>query len=700
MGGVFKAPDLTERVQGLTREPVGTGAERVAHQAYGRAPATPQGPGQRQEPYVRPAPSQPYFVGEPNLDNYIQQRITDPNVLHKMQAVPLEERRRWIMSAIEQRVERPEGWVVGCYKKWLDKGRMRDIARHLQHAPEPYAMVPAFAPAAASAAAPVAATMAAPPLALPALPAHPAAPPDVRMTMGPPAPVQARVPQAPLDDIMLSQPVATAPATRPRVLVPAWVREALALSQNEKRKFLLTFTKQLAGETQGTLNKFSPAEQVLFAWAALHLPSCWENPDKTVKQLLQTHGQLLGEQGPAPNLVEAFVLVLKPIFHCAGIGSALWCLSQAIGQIRDQLQVKVEGAWSFEIDQISCAVEARLAIALDIPLEQLGDVETWPQLVQENLACWQKRDFVLASISSTPCTNITPANQKMAHEAKGAQALHTAPSNLIFAVHHGEVIAQGGLEKGRFAYLSELPDSSSKEVEETVTGLHGVPWRLDSHQTYGLAKRTRHCRASPCLLEVPRKLSWKFKNESIGDWVWKGNEDGTTEYCHTVLRSHIPHLLEKQMFGDALEQWERSTLANIRMRSLHSGEERYISREFWYLWMGMADTALQTALDEVCPCLGHIFPNGAQAKAEAEGAMPCGLQMYCTGCVEVFERIGRAWECLSFTDALAQWLLQCAAARQGGDSTPRCFALDSNKMHCCGADCPLKLGGLPGVAAG
>ena len=637
----------------------------------------------------------------PMIAEYYNQHVHQANLIAELANWKNELKEKWALSAMEKQVAQPEAWIWGCINRQKQQMRLHNIQYGKATAP-----MMDRTPSTGSTAQPwVAGTTA------PEVWAPPVSPPPRPALAPSPAPPAVLPRHSESVDIPLSQPErrAASPASASGAAPggpPAWIIEALQQSSSNKRLFLRSFMEHVPEATRGKLYALPFDTQMHLAWASLHLPSTWTGDlDKTVRQLLKAHAATT----PAVSAIAASPglpgganrnVKLKPVYHGAGIGSG--ALSVQIGVLnvhRKYPQVKVEllGAYSSELNPLSEQIEKVVFRKLGVPLTQLGDATGWPSLVEQNIQDWKKMDFVLTPITSAPCTNISIANSRMnALKKGGVGGLHTPPTSIIHSCYEGDYLAASELGAHRYAHFMEFPLTSNDAERQVLDDMYGAGADVLSHERYGGFKRHRVARVSPQLpagVPVAARCTKCDNKQTIDGWTWKGNTDGSNSFCDTVLRKHVTVNMEKLYTGDTIETWAKAGLENMKMVHEVTGEERYISREFWLRWMGHEpDTPIWDALQEVLPCSSfHIPSTGESATEQSPGAEACGKHLYCDNCTRALGLVALSWEIKGMSDYVTAWLETVVARnlmqQQTVDVTPK-----ERLVHHCGETCSHRIG--------
>ena len=119
-----------------------------------------------------------------------------------------------------------------------------------------------------------------------------------------------------------------------------------------------------------------------------------------------------------------------------------------------------------------------------------------------------------------------------------------------------------------------------------------------------------------------------------------------------------------------------------------SGATRYISRDFWFLWLGFDKTPIPKIASTQLPCLIHTHVGTGEAGVvDTPGIAPCGDGRYCVNCEQLFQMLGQAWHVRSMTDVAVAWLDKIADRHCKGDASVEWFVRPEEAPHSCGPQC-------------
>ena len=487
------------------------------------------------------------------------------------------------------------------------------------------------------------------------------------------------------------------------ILPPEWVVKMLE-SIHEQKNFLRAFTSKISEESKSKMRLLSARSQIHVAWATLHSPRAWSGDvDASVQSLLRAHALTTSaEQSIAPPLGLAggknMAIQIKPMYHCGGIGTGAYSLDIAVKNMQNKYpHVKMEllGAYSSETNPYSKEIEHIVFKKMSREVTQLGQAEGWPAIVDQNIKDWQQMNFVLAPVTTAPCTNLSIANTELnGLKDEGVGGLRTMPTAVIHACYEGDCLAASALPAHRYASFMEFPQESNDAEREALDEMYGKAIDVLSHDRYRNAKRHRKVRTSPVLPRgepVPFHCAPNNVEKVVNGWRWKGNLDGSTTFPDVTLRKFMPVNMEKLLFNEELAKWERASLDNMRM--VHeSGAERYVSRPFWMGWMGHEPgTPVYDAIEEHLPCQGYIVPTtGEVVEASTPGGEPCGQSLYCDHCNTALKLVSLGWDVKSMSDYCSVWLETILRrnlyAMHTTDVVPK-----QSLVHRCGKDCSERL---------
>ena len=490
---------------------------------------------------------------------------------------------------------------------------------------------------------------------------------------------------------------------------PDWATAGLtAFKENRVTEMCKQVFSQLGSETVAIMAAQTSRMQGYVCFSLCLNPMTWRDLDKSAATLIKLldsppavqpqpqSQQPQPQDGAAQN--SAMERILFNEFHLfAGCGVSILVMFLARKMLKEEFP-NVEMAPSclvcWEIEPKARAVIQRLCEKLDLQVVLQEDVWQWPAWLRsefEGLPGGVKHSVVT---SGSPC-NVTTNCQKYGLDTPTALCTH--PSNACWPAHEGLAMLEDKNDN-RTAHLIEHTLMRLPPDEAKFDRCYGPSvTNSDSDRHYGATKRNRTVRASPAR---PQPLEHKAgprvdPGRPIGDWTWCGNADSTSGTVKLTLRSFIPRLLEDLMDKEnprKLDEWEKETLISMRMKN-SEGEIRYVSRDFWYLWLGHTNLPIAEVFDELFPCFGTIIPMTGQNAPPGCGE-PCGVQRYCNNCEEVVKMLGRSWDVRTWTDITYAWLKSLMQEWATSLQTPPdltwhpCRACD---VHHCGPTCPHRL---------
>lgn len=625
-------------------------------------------------------------TGDVTCDKWLADNIYDCNLRQQLKKYDTWTKQQWISAAMVQEVRNPEAWIGGCIKRQRVKDNLKQ-AKDMGYdgAGQPPAARPWVVGQPSNGSASRASSTET----------------NGGLPIGHPGPRGGGAPQPAAGGACAAGGFPSSQGHPPCPDgPPTWVRELVQLATTDKTAFLRGFISKLPEAGQAAFYGNPPQTQIFVAWSVLHVPRAWNDADAVMKQVLIVVEKMKPE--PVAELPLADTnkrLTLKPIFHGGGCGTGLMSLVLAfkiVQEKRPDVHLECRGAWSSEVDNVALNIEKLLAEKLQVDLTQVGDLRRWPGLVQDNVHEWKKDDFILASITTTPFLKISGGTAELDKRKSGDDGgLHTYPTNLFHCAFEGDVAACQALGERRCAFFHEFPPRHEAE-EKTLSSLYGPPTSLASHYRYGLARRDRNVRMSPRFdRDAPMNFDKLDYSVSVaGEWKWKGNMSGNNvnAFPNAVLNQSLPDLMMKALTGDPLQASEKNTLDNIRMVSEVTGEERFLSREFWLLLLGH-DHGLPLAevFHEVLPCAGNIYPStGMSAGASNPGAEVCGKSAYCENCASLCKYLTNGMEIKSSTDLLTEWLLAIIASTVDHKEVTT-QTLPPHLVHQCGDTCAKRI---------
>ena len=539
-------------------------------------------------------------------------------------------------------------------------------------------------------------------------PSAPAAPPP------PPQPPGQRLPLSQSLRSAAPSSMAASPSPAPSPLplvkevptrhrVPQWVVEAWqAWAQNKTLPCLKAVSTAVQEPVLGELMELPMREQVAIAVSLMMLPQAHTDPTGLAKVLLKIRGQLAQDTkpgsapvAPAPSPSPRTVHYME--WHlCCGCGITLYCMELAKHVVKGKLPdvtLRPARVICFENDPDVRAVLQAVAESMGLQVQIQDDVNKFPGHAETMKTSYPQAATLNAVLASPPCLVTSNCNKYSLHTRT---ALHTPPSNCVWACHKGMVMLSDDDSK-KLAYFKEHVNCRLPDDEVTLDKLFQPRFITDrSEAEYHASKRSRTLRTVPSIRETPAEMQFPAPvpdRAHIDGWTWLGNWDGTFGALKITIRSHIVVLVEEALDPEhEFEEYERQTLASLRMQN-ELGEQRLVSTDFYYRWMGHEKgSPVREVLDKLYPCYGQIYPATGLTAGPGRGE-PCGKSRYCYPCGKIIGMLGQSWDVRTMTDYLAAWLMKVVMTWTDapGSQEIAWSALDKSMCHDCQRDCPLNL---------
>ena len=491
----------------------------------------------------------------------------------------------------------------------------------------------------------------------------------------------------------------------PVVSTPAIVA-AIKMAETNPSHMIENMIKCMDTQSRGKLITMTPKQQ-LWVGVASYLSTYDDNslPDN-IKSVLsrmlavqQAEGQPCATKssspGSIPSAASKKTISLQLVFVggelCIGLLSAL-VAHQKLEKMNPEVSVQILPVMEFS--QVDTNVKthrnlekANLGLSYDSQFPKtLDELE---QTVQSKLPQWKESDTKVVFISFLPFP-VNPVSQATPTR-KGS--LHSESLRPIWLVRNAMNRVTETLGTN-MASLVFTPSDFSAGLQEELTAVLGSHIQNMANHRYNDHHPTMHCYALPKGLKVVR---------SNDPEPWKAEMDGW-QVCNSRLSalmasnvriepSKVIKLSVTKLFAERdLTDEEAEYLDAFRMHHAVSGENRFMSRDFWFHLYGISEAPIITAINDAYgQCLRWIVGSTGTAMDQGvPGGEACGHSRYCTTCEHVLHRLGRVPHLAVSADVVTSLFQRCISLWSSGSSVdPSVFGLPNTvEDHQCGPDCP------------
>jgi hypothetical protein len=621
-----------------------------------------------------------WTTGSVQVDNAFGKLTIDHNILLQLGQLSVQERSTMITGTLKKNPSHPNAWLNKCLSNSTrgsagsangvsQAQQPRRVASPMMHGPpikvcrleqNPLPQAKQETPQ-ASAVLPIVAVV------------HPVTPPDVEEGI----PIFYKIPIGP----------------GASVCMPEWVREGL-LCIDDPQALLSQVCTRFDEQVGQSFFQHTPRLQVMMIVSLLFNAHMWTDVNAGMSQLLMLHDGALGNPEVAIVGLEEVkcVLQLIVIHNCSGVGTGFLVFHTALKMFATQFpgtEFKVVEEHSFEIDPVAMKVQQRVAELMSITVEFHPDVNELPDLISKNKQAWAGKKLLM--LNSFPCKNTSTASNFRDRES--GSGFHMQHSRAVWPIIEAISEALPEFGKGCSFHLTEYPPCGN-EGEESLMNKHFGQSVGVTTAYYRSAKRDRNIRTEPFNLELKYCSVPTDPSGSMDGWTWCGNRDHRGQLMHgtypeVVLRSYIVKLTQDAMFKlESLGEGELKTLNSIKMMHAVTKDERFISRDFWYQWLGMLNTCIAKALDELFPCMVWIIKSaGVRSHFQGVGEA-CGTSRWCRNCEQVFLHLGQAWHVPIMVDIAFALLKKISDVNRNNDvMNSSCRNVVKEVVHKCGPGC-------------
>jgi hypothetical protein len=637
-------------------------------------------PGAVEKPEPSYYPGSPSWTsGEVQLDNNFGKMTIDPKILDQLAQLDVKTRENMMRGTVRANPANPNPWLLKCFANHQNKSRNAAFVLPGGVKPRYVASPQMHGPPCKTARLE---------LSEPTLPTAASSPTSGKSSSSSvvPAVVPSTLAEAPK---FYKIPLGCAA----HVCMPEWVREALVCIDDPQALLNQVCTK-FDVQVSNSLFQQSPRVQVMMIVALLFNAHMWADVNAGMAQLLMLHEGVIGNPEVAiVGLDEVKSIVELIVLHnCSGVGTGFLVLQSALKIMTSQfpcIEFRVIEEHSFEKDPVAMTVQERVADLMGINIEFHKDVHELPELIRVNKQMWTGKKLLM--LNSFPCKNTSTANNfKDRPEGSG---FHMRHSRAVWPIIEASSEAMPEFGKGGAFHLTEYPPCGNAGEENLMNQHFGQSVKVQTLH-YRSAKRDRNIRTDPFNLDLKYFSVPTDPNAPMDGWAWCGNRDARGQTINSLipevtLRSHIVKLTHDLMFKpESLGDGELKTLNSIKMSHATTRDERLINRDFWYQWLGMLNTPISKALDELHPCQVWIIKTvGIKSTMENCGES-CGTSRWCRQCEQVFEMLGQAWHVPIMVDIAYALLKKISEVLKNPDLMNKCCrSVQKEQVHKCGPSC-------------
>ncbi len=478
-------------------------------------------------------------------------------------------------------------------------------------------------------------------------------------------------------------------------MMPEWVKSVLESIENPQQ-FLQKIVSRLDGQGSDLLFSLPPPKQLMLTRAVMLNPQHWNNIGKGLYESL-----CLLEAEAATNDEGVQIASSEPktvklvVFHCcSGIGTSVVVLKTALLMFNKKgssVTFEIVEQHSFENNEDCIKVQTQLFANMGQEVTVHNNVNALPGVIRDSKEKWT--GCKLLFMNSPPCKNTSVANPY--RDRPDGSGFHMSHSRAVWPIIEGQFhTCRPEFDGNNVFHMTEFPQCGNKG-EEAVMDLHFGDALEITTTWYRAATRTRRMRTNPKNLDLKYNSMPMNPFATLDGWRWCGNmgtenpNEEILQWPEVVLRSHIVKLVQNAVFDpSAVTASEWKTLKTIKMQHPNETQQHYINRQFWFLWMGMRGTPLQTVMDDLYPCIPWIISSlGVKAANQSHGE-PCGLSRYCVNCEKVFEMLGQAWHLPIMVDVCYGLLVKIEGIELNTVPNQDIFNPQVTEAHQCGPACP------------
>ena len=312
-------------------------------------------------------------------------------------------------------------------------------------------------------------------------------------------------------------------------------------------------------------------------------------------------------------------------------------------------------------------------------------VQELTQKVASSVNSWQRDGVKVLVLTTLPGG---PANAKVLSHREGA--LHASSTRHFWFSQGLTGRLMSVLGKGNVVDLHVAPYGLNADARSEMARLVGTI--LPSQPNQDVLPDTERCvMFSNVKVTSPPVLQFRETPAAgpIDEWVCEAVMKSESKSGPISVFSKLPALMCSRVFEDRpLTADEEVLLDTMTMKHHSTGEVRAVSRHFHHRWLGIDNTPLSGALQEVHPCFPWVLEaTGEQSDCRSSGSA-CGCKRFCLSCEKIFEGTS-SLPPLGTTIAGVLAVLEVALKEWSQSTcTSWCERALDDAPHNCDASCP------------
>ena len=608
---------------------------------------------------------EPWTCEHPGLDEYVKQNDFEPQTLEKMTLVDVSQRRKWVQDIMSKKIDNPNAWIGRCFSNWTTDRKLEELTGVNRYGEKVKAR------RGSSGGSPVGQCHA----------IH-----SGGSDSGYGASCVNIVPLGGGRPRQYSRSCATGEA-------PALAKEVFDLWPNEKSRMVKEVCKRLNSEAQDVVMGLDPPSAAAACFIiCLAAPASEEGTSAIIKEWGQRRAAFIAKSpGPSAGLsqVSCDTKEMEIMVVIIGIDDGRAAvLAHAAAKIMQSMH---NDKIRFDKPVIIAPTAGRDIKQLQ---EQCGltpsnhDITTMPELetyIERMSNEWTTRQTKFLLINMLPPTKEFHKTQTGTDTSNG---LHMSETRWIFEAGKVAHLLCGAVGQENVSTILFSPMRLNGETKNTLKTMFGVPME-NVTQCLNTVSNTPLIFTTPSgavyqtvVEETPKMLEhdgWKMLPK-VYDWATKNHS----------LGSQAVSLLHKKLFGErAWDAEETQLMEALLAKHVQSGEERYMSREWWMQQYGiLGQTPLPSFFMSKLPCHGLIFAMTGVA-GKGQNAVPCGKVRYCENCEKIIHQLDQGYHFHVLTNAVINILTKAVSTwKRGGDPTAFARPDDWDRQHQCGLACP------------
>ncbi len=389
------------------------------------------------------------------------------------------------------------------------------------------------------------------------------------------------------------------------------------------------------------------------------------------------------------------------ISFASGIGShlvLLKLLQERLREVLAKVTFELGPVYSFEVSELCCRICDRVAEILHLELVALGPGEFLSRSVPEIVKSYKPNSAFCVS-SGVPCNKVSSC-QKSNPSLRGS-GLHHTPSNLHWHLVHRLTPLNDCTGGQALTSAHEQVTVVDPLVVKQIRGTLGPTVKADAAK-WNAARRDHAwsigvaCEAKP--FEVPVSSFGVVPADlTIDAYRWQNSTGligADAKRGPPTLRSFLPVLLEQQVEGKQLRAFELQDVRALPIVNTVTHQTAHAGVKFWLHWLGMSNSAIETALLEIASegrmCHENIELGGGRAPLGTL-ASACGELRYCSVCEERLKLLGQSWHLPGALEVWVAAIVPCVPTwlRRSDcpkELLPKCWSYTA-PFHECSGDC-------------